>query len=258
MTSPRSPAASSNQHADPPAEGPVRRSEELRGSYGRLLAGRQLHPGVDAARRGLHVLPQRLWEEAAGLIERGTNPDRLSHEAMAAELTDHLIPGVVLTPGAVGTLPEFAAGWLPLRQMKERGMTMALKAALLGCALSLGVTVDAQASDKIMSGFANDHLLWTKGTSSTPSPEAVSDRSHRTKHDRVAARRNHASSRVRKTTQRGLILGCGVDRLLVRRQGADRPCADRVLPSGRGVSELGQLCLLRPGSAEAAWLGRVR
>jgi len=37
-----------------------------------------------------------IWEEAAGLIERGTNP----------ELTDHLIPGVVLTPGAVGTQPE--------------------------------------------------------------------------------------------------------------------------------------------------------
>jgi hypothetical protein len=28
------------------------------------------------------------------------------HEAMGAELTNHLIPGVVLTPGVVGTLPE--------------------------------------------------------------------------------------------------------------------------------------------------------
>ncbi len=35
------------------------------------------------------------------------NPDKLSREAMAAELTNHLIPGAVLTPGIVGTLPEF-------------------------------------------------------------------------------------------------------------------------------------------------------
>ena len=27
-------------------------------------------------------------------------------QALAAELTNHLIPGIVLTPGAVGTLPE--------------------------------------------------------------------------------------------------------------------------------------------------------
>jgi len=47
-----------------------------------------------------------IWEQAAVLIEHGVNPDKLSHEALAAELTNHLIPGVVLTPGAVGTLPE--------------------------------------------------------------------------------------------------------------------------------------------------------
>jgi intracellular sulfur oxidation DsrE/DsrF family protein len=47
-----------------------------------------------------------IWEEAAGLIEKGVNPDKLSHEALAAELTNHLVPGVVLTPGAVGTIPE--------------------------------------------------------------------------------------------------------------------------------------------------------
>ena len=47
-----------------------------------------------------------IWEEAAGLMKAGVNPDKLSHEAMAAELTNHLVPGVVLTPGAVGTLPE--------------------------------------------------------------------------------------------------------------------------------------------------------
>ena len=40
------------------------------------------------------------------LIEAGSNPDKLAHEELAAELTNHLIPGVILTPGAVGTLPE--------------------------------------------------------------------------------------------------------------------------------------------------------
>jgi hypothetical protein len=35
-----------------------------------------------------------------------TDPDRLTVPQLAAELTNHLIPGVVLTPGAVGTLPE--------------------------------------------------------------------------------------------------------------------------------------------------------
>ena len=47
-----------------------------------------------------------IWEEAGGLIAKGVNPDKLTHEVMAAELTNHLIPGVLLTPGAVGTLPE--------------------------------------------------------------------------------------------------------------------------------------------------------
>jgi hypothetical protein len=47
-----------------------------------------------------------IWEQAAALIKAGANPDKLGHEALTAELTNHLIPGVVLTPGAVGTLPE--------------------------------------------------------------------------------------------------------------------------------------------------------
>jgi intracellular sulfur oxidation DsrE/DsrF family protein len=47
-----------------------------------------------------------IWEVTAKLIERGTNPDHVSHEAVAAELTDHLIDGVVLTPGIVATIPE--------------------------------------------------------------------------------------------------------------------------------------------------------
>ena len=30
----------------------------------------------------------------------------LSHPEMAAEFTNHLVTGVVLTPGAVGTIPQ--------------------------------------------------------------------------------------------------------------------------------------------------------
>jgi hypothetical protein len=47
-----------------------------------------------------------IWEQAAALIKLGLNPDKRSHEALAAELTNHLVDGAVLIPGAVGTLPE--------------------------------------------------------------------------------------------------------------------------------------------------------
>jgi hypothetical protein len=47
-----------------------------------------------------------IWEEATKLHDSGINPDKLSLDALAADLTNHLIPGVVLTPGAVATLPE--------------------------------------------------------------------------------------------------------------------------------------------------------
>jgi intracellular sulfur oxidation DsrE/DsrF family protein len=47
-----------------------------------------------------------IWEQASKLIEAGSNPDKLTVSTLAAELTNHLIPGVVLTPGAVATLPE--------------------------------------------------------------------------------------------------------------------------------------------------------
>ena len=47
-----------------------------------------------------------IWEIAARLIESGKNPDRASHEAVAAELTNHLIDGIVLTPGIVATISE--------------------------------------------------------------------------------------------------------------------------------------------------------
>jgi hypothetical protein len=47
-----------------------------------------------------------IWEHAAALIKFGINPDKLAHAALAAELTNHLLGGAVLIPGAAGTLPE--------------------------------------------------------------------------------------------------------------------------------------------------------
>ena len=47
-----------------------------------------------------------IWAFAEKLIASEVNPDGLSHNALAAELTNHLIAGAVLTPGMVGTLPE--------------------------------------------------------------------------------------------------------------------------------------------------------
>jgi hypothetical protein len=47
-----------------------------------------------------------VWELSDHLIAAGNNPDKLTTDKLCAELTNHLIPGVVLTPGAVGTLVE--------------------------------------------------------------------------------------------------------------------------------------------------------
>lgn len=47
-----------------------------------------------------------IWEQAAALIKAGLNPDKLPHAALAAELTNHLVDGVVLIPGAGGTMLE--------------------------------------------------------------------------------------------------------------------------------------------------------
>ncbi|WP_159013302.1 transcriptional initiation protein Tat [Acidisoma sp. S159] len=59
-------------------------------------------------RRGVVFLAchNAIWEQTGKLIAVGANPDKLSHGALAAELTNHLISGIVLTPGIVGTLPE--------------------------------------------------------------------------------------------------------------------------------------------------------
>jgi hypothetical protein len=47
-----------------------------------------------------------IWEQAALLLKSGINPDKLSHAQLAAELTNHLVNGVILIPSAAGTLPE--------------------------------------------------------------------------------------------------------------------------------------------------------
>jgi len=59
-------------------------------------------------RRGVVFLAchNAIWEFAERLIVTKANPDELAHGALAAELTNHLIAGVVLTPGVGGTLPE--------------------------------------------------------------------------------------------------------------------------------------------------------
>jgi hypothetical protein len=51
-----------------------------------------------------------IWEHAAALMKFDINPDKLSHGALAAELTNHLVDGAVLIPGAAGTLPELQQG----------------------------------------------------------------------------------------------------------------------------------------------------
>ncbi len=47
-----------------------------------------------------------IWEQAAALIKADVNPDKLSHGALAAELTNHLVDGAVLIPGAGATMLE--------------------------------------------------------------------------------------------------------------------------------------------------------
>ncbi|WGS44491.1 transcriptional initiation protein Tat [Burkholderia sp. JSH-S8] len=47
-----------------------------------------------------------IWELAERLAGTNTNPDKLPLDALAADLTNHVIPSAIVTPGAVGTLPE--------------------------------------------------------------------------------------------------------------------------------------------------------
>ncbi len=58
-------------------------------------------------RRGVVFLAchNAVAELADKLIKKNVNPDKLSFESLVAELTNHLIPEIVLTPGVVATLP---------------------------------------------------------------------------------------------------------------------------------------------------------
>lgn len=47
-----------------------------------------------------------IWELAGKLDAAGVNPDKLPLDALAADLTNHVIPNAIVTPGVVGTLPE--------------------------------------------------------------------------------------------------------------------------------------------------------
>ncbi len=59
-------------------------------------------------RRGVVFLAchNAIWEHSANLLKKGINPEGLSHQEIAAELTNHLIEGIVLTPGIAGTMPK--------------------------------------------------------------------------------------------------------------------------------------------------------
>lgn len=47
-----------------------------------------------------------IWELSGSLLKKGINPDKVSQTVLAAELTNHVIPGVIVTPGVVGTIPQ--------------------------------------------------------------------------------------------------------------------------------------------------------
>lgn len=66
---------------------------------------------VGLQRRGVVFLAchNAVWDLAGRLIASRANPDHLSAPALCADLSNHLVAGVVLTPGAVGTLVELAS-----------------------------------------------------------------------------------------------------------------------------------------------------
>ena len=57
-------------------------------------------------RRGVVFLAchNAIWELAERLIAENQNPDHLAIDALASDLTNHLIPDAVLTPGVVPTM----------------------------------------------------------------------------------------------------------------------------------------------------------
>jgi len=57
-------------------------------------------------RRGVVFLAchNAIWELSEALMKSGHNPDKLSHGQLAADLTNHLVEGAVLTPGILATV----------------------------------------------------------------------------------------------------------------------------------------------------------
>ncbi|CAM2169270.1 hypothetical protein PSAC2689_190125 [Paraburkholderia sacchari] len=47
-----------------------------------------------------------IWELAETLHEAGNNPDKLAVDALAADLTNHVIPEAIVTPGIMATVLE--------------------------------------------------------------------------------------------------------------------------------------------------------
>jgi hypothetical protein len=79
-------------------------------------------------RRGVVFLAchNAIWELASRLVAADQNPDHLSVDAVAADLTNHLIPNVVLTPGMVPTLINLAqAGFVYTRDWLNVGTACA-------------------------------------------------------------------------------------------------------------------------------------
>jgi hypothetical protein len=59
-------------------------------------------------RRGVVFLMchHAIWEFAEGLHAKGPNPDKLSVEELAADLTDHVLPQAIVVPSLVAAIPE--------------------------------------------------------------------------------------------------------------------------------------------------------
>ena len=63
-------------------------------------------------RRGVVFLGchNAIWETAQKLVAANQNPDGLPLDALAADLTNHVLPSVIVTPGVVATVAELEHG----------------------------------------------------------------------------------------------------------------------------------------------------
>jgi hypothetical protein len=98
-------AAMRNHFVTPPAAA-MRDSANFQAKDGPFSPASNSIGGLQ--RRGAVFLAchNAVWELSAKLVSIDVNPDKHSVDALCAELSNHLIPGAILTPGAVGTLVE--------------------------------------------------------------------------------------------------------------------------------------------------------